>query len=320
MKQIILSLLIIIILVLGVGLFLKAEHNTEEKQTEQLSIVTSFYPLYFFASRIAGEGAIVSNLTAASIDPHDFEPSTDDLRLIEHADLLITNGLGVETWLDHLETETPILQSAIGLADIEHGRGEEMHQEEENHEEGEEEDHDHGQLDPHIWLDPVLAKAQVQVIADKISELDEINRAFYQANATKLISELDELDSEFTNALQSCQQDQIITAHDAFAYMAKRYGFEQLAIQGLNHEEEVTAAQLLELAKLAKEQQIKYVFFESLLSPKLAQTLAQEVGAEVLIFDPLESLSEEAINSGADYFSIQRQNLSNLQLALECQQ
>jgi len=298
MKQTILSLLVIITLILGVGFFLKTERNTEEKQTEQLTIVTSFYPLYFFTSRIGAERINATNLTAAGIDPHDFEPNTDDLRLIEHADLLITNGLGVETWLDNVETETPILRSADNLANIEQ---------------------DQGQLDPHIWLDPVLAKAQVQVIANKISELDEINRTFYQTNATKLISELDELDSEFTNALQSCQQDQIITAHAAFAYMAKRYGFEQLAIQGFNHEEEVTAAQLLELAKLAKEQQIKYVFFESLLSPKLAQTLAQEVGASVLIFDPLESLSQEAINSGADYFSIQRQNLGNLQLALECQ-
>ena len=312
MKKIILIVLITITVLLGIGLFFKKDGVEFNQEQPRLQIVTSFYPLYFFTSRIVEDKALVTNLTANG-DPHDFEPTTGDLRLIDSADLLVSNGVGVESWIETLESQTPILLSALNLADIEHD-----HEDHEGEEHEEEADHDHGPLDPHIWLDPTLASQQVQVIANAISELDEENRNFYQNNALKLIQELEQLDREFSSSLQSCQQDHVITAHAAFAYMARRYDFEQLSIQGLNHEEEIGAKQLSELAKLAKDKQIKYIFFENLLSPKLAQTLAQEVDASILLFDPLESIGAEDLNNGADYFSIQRQNLANLKLALEC--
>jgi zinc transport system substrate-binding protein len=316
MKKISLTLLIIITLALAGWLInnqLKSTDTQAEADRDKLQLVTSFYPLYFFTQQIAGDHAQVYNLTAAGIDPHDYEPSPQDLRLIETANLIIGNGAGFETWMDNLDTQVPILHSADDLVSI--SREEE---EDDDHDEEEDED-DHGDLDPHVWLDPILASAQVQHIADTLSELDDQNRDFYQANASALQAELAQLDQEFSQALTSCRLDQVITAHAAFAYLAQRYNFEQVAIQGLSHEEEVTAAHLASVAELAKAQQIKYVFFESLLSPKLAQTLAQEVGASVLLFDPLESLDSEQMRAGADYFSVQRQNLQNLQLALECQ-
>lgn len=318
MKKISLTLLIAITLALAGWLINnqpKPADTQAEVDSDKLQLVTSFYPLYFFTEQIAGDRAQVYNLTAAGIDPHDYEPSPQDLRLIETADLLISNGAGFETWLDDLDTQAPILRSAVGLDLIEHQAHEDHHHEEEHHDE----EHDHGPLDPHVWLDPILASAQVQYIADALSELDAQNRDFYQANASALQAELAQLDQEFSQALTSCRLDQVITAHAAFAYLAQRYNFEQVAIQGLSHEEEVTAAHLASVAELTKAQQIKYVFFESLLSPKLAQTLAQEVGASVLLFDPLESLDPEQVRAGANYFSVQRQNLQNLQRALECQ-
>jgi len=316
MKKIILSLLFIITLVL-IGWPLNSQLRSNKQATEpdpdKLQLITSFYPLYFFTQTIAAERAQVYNLTAAGVDPHDYEPTPADLRLIETADLIISNGAGFESWLDNLDTQVPILHSADDLASISREK-----EEGDDHDEEEEED-DHGTLDPHVWLDPVLASAQVQQIADALSELDAAGRDFYQANARQLQAELATLDQEFTQGLTSCRLEQVITAHAAFAYLAQRYGFQQVAIQGLSHEEEVTAAQLASIAELAKAQEIKYVFFESLLSPRLAQTLAQEVGASVLLFDPLENLDAEQARAGADYFSIQRQNLNNLQRALECQ-
>ncbi len=289
---------------------------TPSATSDQLQIYTSFYPLYFFTTEIVGDKAQVHNLTQAGVEPHDFEPGTQDLRQLSQADLVIGNGLGFEPWLEKFAENIPqeklilasdeITDTLITSADLE----------------GEHKiDEDHAKVgtDPHVWLDPTLASKQVALISTKLQTLDPKNASLYQENTMVLQQKLQTLDQQFQQGLASCQLDHIITAHQAFAYLAARYGFKQLSILGLNPEEEPSPKALAELTQLAKDYAITHVFFETALSSRLAETLAQEVGAKTLVFNPLENLSMEELQTGTNYFSVQEKNLAHLRQALNCQ-
>lgn len=282
----------------------------------KLQIATSFYPLYFFTKEITKDKAEVINLTKTGGEPHDFEPSPKDILTIEQSQLLIVNGAFFESWLDKFsdeinQKEVRVLKVAENLATL---KGEDPHEDEKEEDEGEKK-----AVDPHVWLDPVLAQIQVAMISQELQSMDPANAAFYEQNSKALIQNLENLNQEFIGKLQNCQNQEIITAHAAFAYMAKRYDFEQIAIQGLNPDEDPSPAKIAELSNLAKSKNINYIFFETLLSPKIAQTIAQEIGAQTLVFNPLEGLTREEEESGQDYFTIQRENLNSLSLALNCQ-
>ncbi len=279
------------------------EIDQKQKENNKILITASFYPLYFFSQEIAGNQAEVINLTKTGVEPHEFEPSTKDLLTLNKSQLLIVNGLSFESWLEEFAREPEnqhleILKTAEGLTALEH---------------------EQKLTDPHVWLDPVLAQAQVKVITQKLKEIDAINSNFYEQNQEKLITELQKLDQEFKSGLANCQKNKIITSHAAFAYLAKRYNFEQIAIQGLNPEEDPSPQKIATAAKLAKEHKLNYIFFETLVSPKIAQTIAKETGASTLVFNPIEGLNKEDEINGKNYFSIQRENLANLRLALNCQ-
>lgn len=281
-----------------------ANKNAETKE-EKLAIVTSFYPLYFLTKEITGDQAVVANLTKTGVEPHDYEPNTSDIKAIENSQLLIVNGNFFESWLDQFEEQidpqkTKVLKVADGLADLE------------KEEDGRKE------IDAHVWLDPVLAAKEAELISAKLQKIDPKNTDLYQKNTKTLIEKLAALDQEFQLGLANCQKNKVITSHAAFAYMAKRYSFEQIAIQGLNPDDDPSAAQIANITKLAKANNINYIFFETLLSPKISETIAKEIGGETLVFNPIEGLSAEEEQNGEDYFSIQRNNLANLRLALDC--
>src|SRR3989338_1946516 len=173
--------------------------------------------------------------------------------------------------------------------------------------------------DPHIWLNPVLAKQEVMWIYSALSYVDPTHDAIYKQNAEAYINQLSALDEAYAHGLKTCANRTVVTSHEAFAYLAKQYKFETIAITGLSPEEEPSAGRLAEIAKLAKEKQIKYIFFETLVSPKLAQTLASEIGAQTLVFDPIEGVSEEDQAAGKNYVSIMQENLTNLKIGMMCQ-
>lgn len=308
MKKLLHIFILAIALILVIALkFTSSDKKNMELSEKKVLISTSFYPLYFFTSQIAGEKMLVNSLTKADVDSHDFEPSTNDLRDISESKLLIMNGLGFESWMEKLANELSdrpeILKTSENLAYLR----------------SEDEEDDRGKFDPHVWLDPVLAKEQVKLITSKITEIDPENAFYYLEREEKLLEELEKLNLAFAQGLANCSQRNVITSHAAFAYLAERYDFKQIAIQGLNPEEEPSPAKLAELSRLAKEMEVEYIFFENLLNPKLAETLAREVGAKTLIFHPLESLTLTEENSGANYFNIQYQNLKNLRTAMNCQ-
>lgn len=296
--------------VVVIGLFtlaIKNNNGTPAISSHKPQVVASFYPLYFFASQIAGDKADVTNITPAGAEPHDYEPTAQDIARMETSDVLVLNGGGLEAWGNDVRTninpaKTIIVTAGEGLTT------------QEVVEDGEK------IVDPHVWLSPVLAEQMVDKIEGALAKTDPTNASYYQSNAEALKSKLGVLDGEYKQGLAVCKEKNIITSHAAFGYLASTYGLNQIPIAGLSPDAEPSPKQLADITKFAKDNHIKYIFFESLVSPKLSQTIAAEVGAQTLVSSPLEGLTNDEIASGKDYFTEMRNNLANLKIALQCTQ
>lgn len=292
--------------VLAIGYLIQRNGRVATQgENNNLRVTASFYPLYFFAKTIGGSATNVYNMTPLGVEPHDYEPTTSDLARIVDGRLLIINGVGLEPWGDRINDivkgkNVTVVKAAEGIAT------------KKMTEEGEE------VQDPHVWLDPILAKEEVKKITEAFMEVDTQNSSWYQSNARELVHELDQLDQDFKTGLSNCKQKNIVTSHAAFGYLASRYGLKQVSVTGLSPDEEPAARQMAEVAKFVKQNEIKYIFFEELVSPKLSETIAMETGAGVLVFNPLEGLTEDQEKRGEDYFSVQKENLKNLRIALSC--
>lgn len=280
------------IVLTAVVLFTESDKNNDE-----LTIVTTFYPPAEFASQITKEKFNVINITSGGVEPHDFEPSPQDIVKIRNADLFIINGNDLDHWAEELVEENNEINS-INLSEyIKSERSD----------------------DPHFWLDPVHAIDLVKDISERIIEIDEHNKEFYLENTQKYIGELNKLDQDFQVGLENCSQRKIVVSHDAFEYLGDRYDIEIINISGITPEEEPSAMKLAEISDKVKEYNIKYIFYETLVSPNLANTIAQETGTETLVLNPVEGLSEDDVQAGENYLSIMRNNLNNLKLAMNCE-
>ncbi len=271
----------------------------------KLQVTASFYPLYFFAKEIGGNKAEVVDITPAGAEPHDYEPTARDIARIEKSKLLVLNGGGLEAWGDNIKKNIDPRETSVIMA----GEGLTAQQ---VTEEGE------IRTDPHIWLSPVLAQEMADRIAQSFELADPPNKNYYRANATAIKAKLAELDKAYRQGLSRCAEKNIITSHAAFGYLAATYGLKQVPIAGLSPDAEPSPQQLANIAKFAKDNHVKYIFFESLVSPKLAQTIANEVGAQTLVLNPIEGLSNEELDSGKDYLTEMQSNLINLKTALQC--
>lgn len=282
-------------------------HNTK------LQVTATFYPLAYFAQQVGGSLVDVTNLTPAGTDAHDFEPTPSDLTRAYAAQVFIYNSASMEPWVNKFLADYHHTAIEASQAASEH------HQE---HEEAEEDhqDHDHHDHanDPHTWTDPIMAQEIIESITKALIKADPQHQSTYHQNSQSLLAKLKQLDQDFQAGLAQCQQRTIITSHAAFSYFAERYDIEVLSISGLSPEQEPSAAKLAELKQLVKQKNIGYIFFEHAASPQLAQTLASETGAKLAILDPIESLSQSALDQGQDYLSIQRSNLAHLRTALAC--
>ncbi|MFO0704621.1 MAG: zinc ABC transporter substrate-binding protein [Candidatus Andersenbacteria bacterium] len=295
----------LIVVVLGTGIVWYARSNRAPRDT-RLSVSASFYPLAFFAEQIGGGKIMVTNLTPAGAEPHEYELTPQQVATVVSSRLLLLNGAGLEPWAADVtsnldQTQTRVLVTGQDLATqtvVEEGQT---------------------VTDPHVWLSPVLAQKITDRIAQALQEIDPANADLYDRNAAQLKSRLVKLDTAYRTGLASCQQHDLITTHVAFGYLASTYKLNQVALTGISPEAEPSPQQLADLAEFARVNKIRYIFFESLVSPKLAETLAQEVGAQTLVLDPLEGLHQDDLAAGKNYFTQMEDNLHNLQTALGCQ-
>lgn len=296
---------LVTIAVLGLAFKMSKTSSTYQSPQGKITVTTSFYPLYYFAKEVAGEWATVINLTPAGSEPHDYEPSPQDIIAIEKSRLLILNGGGLEIWADKIKDNLKDKEVIILLA------GEDLISL--RLEEGT------ANKDPHVWLSPQLAKKQVEKITQTLVTIDSKRKSSYQGGSKKLIAILEGLDKKYRENLKNCRQKNFITSHAAFGHLAQTYGLHQMSISGLSPDEEPSLSKLAEVAKFARENNIKYIFFESLVSPKLSQTIANEVGAKTLVLNSIEGLTTEEVQAGKNYSTLMEDNLFNLRIALECQ-
>ncbi len=293
--------------------------NENATVSKKINIVASFYPLEFLAQEIGGSAVTVTSIVPNGIEPHDYEPTPQDIQKIYASDILVYLGAGLDPWAEKLAPE--LQERGIGIVKISEGvtlregAGHDEHEEGEAEEEHESDEHT---TDPHIWLDPVLMKQQVTLVERALKEKDPQNASVYASNREKVQTALAELDAAYRASLSACRQTTVISSHAAFNYLAARYNLTVESISGLSPEGEPSPKTLASLTLLARRNNIKYILMESLVSPKLAETLASETGTQTIVFNPLEGLTPAEQAEGKTYFTIMRENLKTLQKALEC--
>ena len=280
----------------------------------RLRVLTSFYPMYDFACKIGGDCIDVTNMVPSGTEPHDWEPSTNDLKNLEKADVFTYNGADMEPWADDLlvsRSDTLRVVEASENVELRTTDGEHEHAHE--HEDA---DHHHGDFDPHVWLDPENAKIEMEAIRDALCAADPEHSTVFQSNYEKYAAELDALDAEFREKLAPLPNRTIVVAHEAFGYLCDAYGLTQVGIEGLSPDSEPDPGRMAEVIDFVREHSISTIFFEELVSPKVAEAIASETGAQAKMLSPLEGLSDEQAAAGADYFSVMHDNLAALMEAL----
>ncbi|MBP2016660.1 zinc transport system substrate-binding protein [Symbiobacterium terraclitae] len=310
------SLLILLIPLLAVGCTRAGQPGpgaTAFAGDGRLKVAASIYPVYEFARAVGGDRIDLVLLVPPGTEPHDWEPSVGDVRTLNAADIFLYSGAGFEHWVDQalasLDNRDLVAVETSGGFDLLAGSSEA-----EDHE-----GHDHGDLDPHLWLDPAGAAHMVERIAEALSAADPADADAYRTNAAAYRAELAALDQEFSAGLAQCRRRVFFTTHAAFGYLAHRYGLEQRAIMGLSPDAEPTPRALKAVVEEARENDVRHIFFESLVSDRVARVVADEIGASTLVLNPFEGLTPEQVAAGESYLSVMRQNLANLRVALECE-
>lgn len=284
--------------------------NKEADKKEDLTIVTTFYPIYDFTKEIVGDEGNVKLLIPAGTEPHDFEPSAKERAEISDADVFVYNSSDMEFFVDSLKDsvdskQTLMIEAAKGIDRLESQEADEHEESEEGH------DHAH-EYDPHVWLDPVLAIKEVRTIAGELGEKYPDKKEIFTKNADAYIKKLEALDQKYCEELKNATNRTFVTQHAAFAYLANQYNLEQVAISGVSPDQEPTPSRLAELKEFVKKNNIKVIYFEENASSKVAETLSNETGVKLEVLNPLESLTNEQIKAGENYISVMEKNLEAL--------
>jgi zinc transport system substrate-binding protein len=308
--------LVMIMLVAGACSIQQRPQTSAEERDGKLLVYASIYPMYDFAQKIGGDKIDLRMMVPPGAEPHDWEPTAKLMAQMEKADVFIYNGANMEMWADKLvksisSEKLKVVEASSGVSLIKL----------EDHEEGEygkhegEEDN-HGDYDPHVWLDPMRALKQAENIKNAFVAADEENMEFYESNFNEFANKLRELDQKYREELKDRKLNEIVVAHAAFGYLADRYGLEQISVSGLTPQEEPSAAKMAQITELVREHGIKYIFFETLTSPKLAKVIANETGAKTAVLNPVGGLTKDEIEEGKGYISIMEDNLEILKKAL----
>lgn len=310
---------------LGIGSFnLAYAAGTEDTSSEKkLNVMASFYPMYDFATKVGGDKVEVTNMVPAGTEPHDWEPAATDVKNLEEADIFIYNGAGMEHWTEDVlgaldNKELKVVEASRGLTLLE-GKEEDEEETEDSSSDSDASDESTDSeitYDPHVWLDPLNAKAEMENIKNAFVEADPDNKDYYEQNYETYAEKFDQLDKEYKDGLADTKSKDLITSHEAFGYLCQAYGLNQVGIEGLSPDSEPDASRMNEIIKFAKENNVKTIFFEELVSPKVSETIADEIGAKTAVLNPLEGLTDDEISAGEDYFSVMESNLKTIEDAL----
>ena len=329
------------------------EASDEPVDPNRLQVMASFYTMYDFAQKIGGEHVQVTCMVPYGTEPHDWEPSTKDITRMEQADVFIYNGAGMEHWVSDVlaglsNKKLISVEASQGVSLLRSAEEEDGHDHEAAHADEDEEDshdhddadaedavheedaadrvvaaapdghdaHEHGEYDPHVWLDPMNAKQEMQNICAAFSKADPEHRADYQANYEKWAKQLDELDKTYQTTLENLSERNIVVAHEAYGYLCRRYNLTQVSIEGMSPDSEPDPGRMADIIDFVRANNVRAIFFEELSGSRTAETVAAETGVKLLTLSPLEGLSDRQEETGGDYFSVMEENLQQLTEAL----
>lgn len=276
----------------------------------RIKITTTLFPLYDMAKSIGADKADVSLLVPPGMEPHDFEPKPSDIIKINKADIFVYTGKFMEPWAED------IIRGIVkkNLIVVDASKGTKMISAV-----FPDKDEPDGALDPHIWLDFANAKIMVSNIAAALAAAGPADKAFFMQRAEAYDKRLTALDAAFRKTLSACKSKAIVYGgHYAFGYLAKRYGLKYLAAQGVSPDAEPTAKDLAQLIEQIKKNNIHYVFYEELTSPKIAETIARETHAKMLLLNAAHNLTKDQFQGGVSFFEILNTDLEQLKIGLEC--
>ena len=303
-----------------------APSSTSGAKDGTLTVMASFYPLQYLADKIGGEHVTVTSLTPAGAEPHDLELSPKTVDALSSADAVIYLA-GFQSAVDEaIEQQgpktvidvSPAVQLVEAGVDANHPSEEEDEgtDEAQSSEADGHEDHHHDMsADPHFWLDPVRMANAATLVGDKLAEANPANAEMYKTNAKALKDELTSLGNDLVSKTSTCQIKTFVTAHTAFGYLADRTGLTQVGISGLDPDSSPSPARLAEISQIAKDQGVTTIFTEALIDPKIAQTLADDLGITTAVLDPIESQTDPS----KDYSGVMNDNINALTKALNCQ-
>lgn len=312
------KIIITVLLLVSIALTGCDSGNSADNQKDtdgKLHISTTVYPLQYFAEEIGKEFVTVDTIYPPGSDEHTYEPSQKDMINLADSDLFIYVGLGLEGFVENsketLKNEDVILLEAGKDLDIEKDEHEHAEEDEHSHD-----GHDHGDIDPHVWVDPVYAKGLAEAIKNELVVQLPEHKEEIERNYSALANQLDSLNTQFETVAQNAKVKEFIVSHAAYGYWEKRYGIEQLSISGMSSSDEPTQKELKDIISTAKEHSLRYIFFEQNVSSKLADIVQEEMDAEPLVLHNLSVLTEDDIQKERTYFSIMEDNLKALETGL----
>ena len=307
----------------------------------KLPVVASVYPVYDVAKQVGGDKIALTLLVPPGSEPHDWEPSSSDLMAIGKAKLFLYNGAGLEPTekivtkdvlrdakaielskavrvlpMPHEDSEGEMAKESAPSAVDKSADGHDHEHGSNDHEHGSN-DHEHGSNDPHVWLDPTNVMLETDAVVKAFSEADPANAEYYKKNGEAYKEKLAKLDAQYQDWAQGVQQKNLVVTHEAFGYLAHRYGLHQLGIMGISPDAEPTPEKMARIVAFVKANGVKAIFSEELVNPKLAEAIAKEAGATVYMLNPVEGLTKEQMDKGATYLSVMEENLATLKKAMQ---
>lgn len=288
----------------------KPADRSSSNGQHKILVVTTLFPLYDMAKHIGGEKAEVSLLLPPGVEPHSFEPRPSDIVQISKADIFIYTGKFMEPWAEDIVKRA----ANKNLIVIDSSKGVKMVPADFH-----DADEPAGSLDPHIWLDFDNAKTMVGNIVKALQTKDSEDSGYYEQKGEDYSNKLTEMDSSFKKTFAACKDKEIIYGgHYAFGYFARRYGLKYIAAQGISPDAEPTAKGMADLVNQIRKDKIKYIFYEELTSPKIAETLADETHVKLLLLNAAHNVTREQLDQGVSFFDILKHDLDNLKVGLEC--
>ena len=291
----------------------KEENTANDENKNHLTIYTTIFPLMDFAKKIGGKYVDVTSIYPAGVDTHDFEPTSKQIVKIANADLFIYNGAGMEPFAEKINetlknNDVAILEASKNI--------EYIHSSEEHHEDEHDHEGDQHDVDPHVWLDPTLAKIEAENIKNELTKLMPKNKQYFDDNFNKIEGQFDELDNELKSLILHSERKDIVVSHAAYGYWENRYGIEQIPITGLSPSQEPSQKELKKVVDFTREHNVKYILFETFATPKVASVVKNETNAEILRLNHLATVSEEDLKNKKDYFDLMKENIQILDKTL----